>query len=173
MATCQYTTNATCFTSRAASVREEIETNKLGSRPAEELLSRLQPRFWFAAHLHVKFSALVQHERHIGDPPPDRADRQPPGSGERGETAAAAAGTGTAAEGGGGGGGGTGGRVTRFLALDKCLPRRRYMQILELGEGAPELSYDLEWLTVLRLTDHLTSVSPATQYMPGPGCNQR
>ena len=47
------------------------------------------------------------------------------------------------------------------------------MQILELGEGPPELSYDLEWLTVLRLTDHLTSVASTAQYMPGPGCNQR
>ncbi|XP_043239528.1 lariat debranching enzyme A-like [Amphibalanus amphitrite] len=130
--------------------REEVESNKLGSRPAEELLHRLQPRFWFSAHLHVKFSALVEHGRQVGDPPPAAA----------GPDAAAPPATG-------------GGRTTRFLALDKCLPRRRYMQILELGDGAPELSYDLEWLTVLRLTDHLTSVSSGTQYMPGPGCGQR
>ena len=142
-----------------------MESNKLGSRPAEELLHRLQPRFWFAAHLHVKFSALVQHERQVGDPvdaPPPAAEEA--GGGEKGSgeaaTPAAAASS-------------CGGRATRFLALDKCLPRRRYMQILELGEGTPELSYDLEWLTVLRLTDHLTNVTSKPQYMPGPGCPQR
>ncbi|XP_037068529.1 lariat debranching enzyme-like [Pollicipes pollicipes] len=140
--------------------RDEVESNKLGSRPAEELLKRLQPRFWFAAHLHVKFSALVQHEPVAGDgSAANAADTSR--AGDVDAEKAATSGTAAAA------------RTTRFLALDKCLPRRRYMQILELGDGPTELSYDLEWLTVLRTTDHLTSVSAAPQYMPGPGCNQR
>jgi lariat debranching enzyme len=47
------------------------------SPQGEQLLRELQPDYWFAAHMHVKFPALVAH---------------------------------------------SGGRATRFLALDKCLP---------------------------------------------------
>lgn len=38
----------------------QIEDNSLGSPPGEMLMQELRPRYWFAAHLHVKFAALVR-----------------------------------------------------------------------------------------------------------------
>jgi lariat debranching enzyme len=73
--------------------RQEVEEGSLGSPPAEALLNHLKPKFWFSAHLHVKFAAAVHHDQS--------------------------------------------GTVTRFLALDKCLPRRNFLQLLRI-ERPPE-----------------------------------
>ncbi|XP_054286453.1 lariat debranching enzyme [Macrosteles quadrilineatus] len=112
--------------------QQDIEQNALGSKPAEELLHELKPTYWFAAHLHCKFAAIVPHGPRKGD--------------------------------------------TRFLALDKCLPKRKFLQIMELDHDDSqtlELSYDLEWLTILHLTNHLLSVKKGITYMPGPSGVER
>ncbi|KAG9302162.1 hypothetical protein G9A89_020596 [Geosiphon pyriformis] len=41
--------------------QKQIQTNTLGSPACEELLYKLKPRYWFAAHLHVKFAAIFNH----------------------------------------------------------------------------------------------------------------
>ncbi|ORY44385.1 hypothetical protein BCR33DRAFT_753782 [Rhizoclosmatium globosum] len=126
----------------------EIVTNTLGSEVSERLLHLLKPRFWFSAHLHVKFAAL-------------------------------------------------------FLALDKCMPRRDFLQILNITPLAEEgksndekdgaepevqstevdaaaetnsdekpvprvidISYDEEWLAIVRATDKYMSfdVNPKINY---------
>ncbi len=69
----------------------QIETNQLGSKAGEQLLHALKPLYWFSAHLHTKFSALVPH--------PD------------------------------------GHHPTKFLALDKCLPRRNFLQVIFFPYG--------------------------------------
>ncbi|XP_972250.2 lariat debranching enzyme [Tribolium castaneum] len=111
---------------------EDISRGQLGSKPTEELLNHLKPDYWFSAHLHCKFAAVVPHEC---------------------------------------------GKITKFLALDKCLPKRRFLQVVDVPHDTNlekiEISYDLEWLTILRLTNHLLSVKNVTNYLPGPSGNER
>lgn len=94
-----------------------------------ELLKQLRPSYWFAAHLHCKFAALVQSD--------DKS------------------------------------KTTKFLALDKCLPHRNFLQIVDVPQDDTslpiKLSYDLEWLTILFMTNHLLSIKSGMCYMPGPG----
>lgn len=115
-----------CF----ACFRDDIESDNLGSKPCEQLLKHLKPSYWFAAHLHCKFAAVVPHE----------------------------------------------GKVTKFLALDKCLPQKRFLQVLDIphdSEKPIELHYDLEWLSILHHTNHLLSISSTYTYMPGPSGSER
>lgn len=111
--------------------KDEIASNKLGSPACEELLNLLQPSYWFSAHMHCKFAALVPHKNSE--------------------------------------------KITKFLALDKCLPKRRFLQILvienEEEDGNLKFEYDIEWLTILYLTNFLINVKNNIHYMPGPNCN--
>ncbi|XP_072384494.1 lariat debranching enzyme [Diabrotica undecimpunctata] len=111
--------------------KEDIEKNQLGSQPNTDLLFHLKPAYWFAAHLHCKFSAVVRHKDDS---------------------------------------------MTRFLALDKCLPKRKFLQVLDIphnGDSKIEIAYDLEWMSILYLTNHLLSVKSTKNYMPGPGSTER
>lgn len=93
--------------------KEEVEAGKLGSKAAAQLLEKLKPPYWFSAHLHCKFAALVQHEE--------------------------------------------GGPVTKFLALDKCLPGRKFLQVVDIDSapGPYEIQYDEEWMAITRQYNHL------------------
>lgn len=138
--------------------QQEIQSNSLGSPAGEFLLFQLKPQHWFAAHLHVKFAALVRHPAPLAAPPVEAAD-----------AVAAAPVTDAAAP--------PAEQVTKFLALDKCLPRREFLQVLDIpsatgdddataagGERAPlKVLLDYEWLAVLRATHHLAS---ANRYAP-------
>eukprot|EP00172_Hildenbrandia_rubra_P002906 Plantae.Rhodophyta-Hildenbrandia_rubra.ctg41400.p1 GENE.Plantae.Rhodophyta-Hildenbrandia_rubra.ctg41400~~Plantae.Rhodophyta-Hildenbrandia_rubra.ctg41400.p1 ORF type:complete len:424 (+),score=55.08 Plantae.Rhodophyta-Hildenbrandia_rubra.ctg41400:220-1491(+) len=99
-------------------LKTDIQTGRLGNPAATELLKKLKPRYYFAAHMHVKFAACVQH---YGASSP-----------------------------------------TRFLALDKPLPKRAFLQILDLDtpnqqsqqhsreQGEAVFELDREWLSILR-----------------------
>lgn len=73
----------------------QAERGDLGSPPLMELLRELRPSYWFSAHLHCKFPALVPHDGPPGGSGPIRPDAA----------------------------------TTRFLALDKCLPGRDFLQV--------------------------------------------
>ncbi|KAF7380714.1 hypothetical protein HZH66_014090 [Vespula vulgaris] len=112
--------------------KTDIKNNTLGSPANMELLRYHYPSYWFSAHLHCKFAALIPEK--------------------------------------------DGTRVTKFLALDKCLPKRKFLQVVEINHNPNlplTLSYDLEWLTILYLTNHLLSVKNGIHYMPGQNGNSR
>jgi lariat debranching enzyme len=78
----------------------QAERGDLGSPANQQLLESLQPDFWFSAHLHVKFPAVVPHQQQQQQ----QGQQQPVA--------------------------GNGQKVTRFLALDKCLPGRDFLQVI-------------------------------------------
>eukprot|EP01100_Stratorugosa_tubuloviscum_P002883 TRINITY_DN1688_c2_g1_i2.p1 TRINITY_DN1688_c2_g1~~TRINITY_DN1688_c2_g1_i2.p1 ORF type:complete len:351 (-),score=120.01 TRINITY_DN1688_c2_g1_i2:60-1112(-) len=95
-------------------LRTEIANNSFGNPATRELLMQLQPCYWFSAHMHVKFQAIVSHKES--------------------------------------------GKQTKFLALDKCLPGRDFLQIIDLpsSDSSADLKYDIEWLAILKKTnEHL------------------
>lgn len=63
---------------------------------------------------------------------------------------------------------------TKFVALDKCMPNRKFLDFLTIGDddesaverAMPEIKYDLEWLTVLYLTNNLLNVSKDYTKLP-------
>ncbi|PIK49935.1 putative lariat debranching enzyme A isoform X1 [Apostichopus japonicus] len=119
--------NTDQLTRKKPFLKAEIESNSLGSGPTAELLRSLHPDYWFSAHLHVKFAALVKQTF------------------EGKET------------------------TTRFLSLDKCLPGRSFLQVLDIPTDAKkpyQLTFDTEWLSILKLTNHFTSISPNYVQLP-------
>lgn len=119
---------------------DQIKSASLGNPMTSKLLKWIRPAFWFSAHLHAKFASIIQHAdcSNIERPfiyPSHSVDR-------------------TTLE---------GYSSTRFLALDKCLPGKKFLQILNINgqndvESASEgvesssIQFDYEWLTILRKT---------------------
>lgn len=113
----------------------------------ERLVHTLQPKFWFAAHLHVKFPAIVLH-----DASPDFLVDS-----DASATAGANGGTEAGTWAGGKRNPDVTSRTTKFLALDKCLPGRDFLQMVEIPlpqdhSGDAFLRYDPDWLAVTRAT---------------------
>lgn len=156
--------------------QQEIQSNTLGSPAGELLLHTLRPAYWFAAHLHVKFAALVRHAPNVSEPAATATTNETPAPMETEGAAAVADADKEAAtkalepvqqE-----------EVTRFLALDKCLPRREFFQVLDIPtnsadsdahvdeHGVPKVMFDVEWLAVLRATHHLASTSRYAPRVP-------
>lgn len=136
--------------------RDEMDRGLLGSRPCEDLLKMLKPRYWFAAHLHCKFAAVVPHDELDDSSEETDARNCEERNLEQKEICE------NREE-----------NITKFLALDKCLPKRRFLQLLDFEtsqftEGEIRMEYDLEWLTILYLTNHLTNVKSSKYYLPGP-----
>jgi len=140
---------------------EEIRQNNLGSAPAEELLYLLKPKWWFSAHLHVKFHATVTHKEQSSltttahDLDGDYTSANT--TSFIGLESIHAKESGHSPD--------LTDLMTHFLSLDKCLPRRRHLQIINIplpkntdtSSDTHELCYDLDWLSILQKTHHWTN----------------
>ncbi|KAG0191296.1 lariat debranching enzyme [Apophysomyces sp. BC1034] len=168
----------------------QVKSNTLGSLANEMLLTKLQPSMWFSAHLHVKYAAVVDHEnwkknkysdavrRALGQVPAapvanpdeiaidfsdsdsesteksslsqhesvDQAESRQTGCTDNKEPS----------------------KTTRFLSLDKCLPRRDFLQVIDISEPSSEegFCYDLEWLAITRAMQPYLSVERNAAILP-------
>ncbi|OMH78663.1 Lariat debranching enzyme [Zancudomyces culisetae] len=126
--------------------KQDIKKGELGSPVSNDILERLRPAWWFSSHLHVRHRVNVnwsgssveknKDEINVSDSENENADK-PYQMPQR--------------------------KKTRFLALDKCLPGRKYLEIIdfELDEHTDvvdTLQYDTEWLAILKtLQKHIPS----------------
>ncbi|KAJ1500329.1 lariat debranching enzyme, partial [Coelomomyces lativittatus] len=114
--------------------KEDIASGNLGAPPLQHLLYHLKPTYWFSAHLHVKFPALVPHvfKRNTSEYDLDGFSHLP----DSREILTTQPLHQTP--------------VTKFLALDKCLPKRDFIQFLDLPFDMGPFYYDADWLAILR-----------------------
>lgn len=98
--------------------KQDVQNNALGNPLYQPVVPHLKPRYWFSAHLHVRFEASIDFGDNV---------------------------------------------KTNFLALDKCLPRRHYLEIIDIAPDGNEdaskvFEYDPEWLCILKKTNKYVSV---------------
>ncbi|EDO18492.1 hypothetical protein Kpol_1032p89 [Vanderwaltozyma polyspora DSM 70294] len=109
----------------------DIKSRRLGSPISWQLLRNIKPKWWFSAHLHVKYEASVKHtKRKISGKPTktknkdeielDLSSSEEDDNDEEEEEKDI---------------------VTNFMALDKCLPRRQHLEIVEIETNTNHQSY--------------------------------
>ena len=86
----------------------QIKENTLGSAPNEILLKLLKPKYWFSAHLHVKFEAEYNHSVKVVNPDEILLDEDDQSVQDDDYFQP---------------------QTTHFLALDKILPNREFYKV--------------------------------------------
>lgn len=121
---------------KKAHFREDIASGQLGNpETAKHLLPGLRPRFWFSAHLHIKFAAVVRHGTDSTSGAAGSSSSRSSGAvvGSAGSGFSAVGAAAPAAAVADDASGSSAAETTRFLALDKCLPGRHYLQIVDIS----------------------------------------
>eukprot|EP01091_Cochliopodium_minus_P012411 TRINITY_DN3752_c0_g1_i1.p1 TRINITY_DN3752_c0_g1~~TRINITY_DN3752_c0_g1_i1.p1 ORF type:complete len:471 (-),score=159.12 TRINITY_DN3752_c0_g1_i1:54-1442(-) len=116
---------------------EDVQKNELGSPHSFDLLKSKKPSYWFSGHLHVLFPAIYKHEEENIEKKENSENMKE----EKQETQKEI-------------------KKTKFLGIDKVIPNRKFLQIIELEIDENEdklLRYDVEWLAITKSTHHLMS----------------
>ncbi|KAH7355792.1 lariat debranching enzyme, C-terminal domain-containing protein [Pyrenochaeta sp. MPI-SDFR-AT-0127] len=166
------------FTDRP-SFLESAKMDHLGSAPAEQVMNLLRPKYWFSGHMHVKYSAVVQHKRHVVEDIfkdlalSDELLAQLPKSMFRASPKEKKSASKSIPP-------NIKNTVTHFLALDKPGLNREFLELLEVDscsndgnistkpymqrtpEGKFALHYDEEWLSILRSCDKAPFIENAS-----------
>jgi len=174
--------------------KKESENGVLGSPPLLDLLKTIKPRHWFSAHLHTRFEALYKHGSSAvnqtaapGNPDEiiididdvDDDERTVPATVENpdeikmdegedegiqfeAKVPAAQASIENSTQ----------TRETHFLALDKCLPKRHFLEVIDIPlrkeASLPQLTFDPEWLAICRALHPFLSTSRSQRPLPKP-----
>lgn len=96
--------------------KKDIQTHQLGNPISWKLLTHLKPKWWFSAHLHVKYKAIVKHNKRKKKNQ-DEVDLDLSSEDERDDL------------------------ETVFLALDKCLPRMQWLEIIDIEPDTTHPSF--------------------------------
>lgn len=146
---------------------ESAKIDNLGSAPAEQVMNFLRPKHWFSGHMHVKYSAVVEHKSNMVEDVfkdlaiSDELRAQLPismfGAASRKKNSAPKSSPPDITN-----------TVTHFLALDKPGENREFLELLDVNlcsnvahssakpymqktpEGKFTLHYDEEWLSIIR-----------------------
>ncbi|KAI3620706.1 hypothetical protein CBS9595_002673 [Malassezia furfur] len=169
--------------------RQEIQTSSLGSPPLQSLLMTLHPRYWFSAHLHVRYAAKVLFngplptkvptesylppvaQQAVADEPNPEAlvidddfDDAAPNDVRQKDLSS------TAAE----------ADVTEFLALSKCSSRLDYLEFIDVttshdtelaaipANERPKLplEFDSRWLAITKVLQPYFSLQRYQKRLP-------
>ncbi|CAG8600678.1 5501_t:CDS:10, partial [Acaulospora colombiana] len=162
--------------------KESIDKKELGNPHMMTLLKTARPFWWFSAHMHVRFKAEYDHtgegvsEWGRGAPSQARSAgpavaststaQQKKGKSRQNDTSTGPA----AASSSGAPSSSSIPSTTKFLALDKCLPDRKFLEIVDIPSPQDHfparLTFDLEWLAISRamhpllLTERKHTVQP-------------
>ncbi|KZT35556.1 Metallophos-domain-containing protein [Sistotremastrum suecicum HHB10207 ss-3] len=123
--------------------REDGEKKELGSPPLRQLLTTLKPKQWLAAHMHVKFSAVVSHHNTLSSPPATTSSDSDASSSIE----------------------------TRFQAFNKCTDHQASVEVLTIepiadGPRDVGLTYDAEWLAISRALHPYLSLTRVQDPLP-------
>lgn len=144
--------------------KKSVDQDELGAQPYLKLMRHLQPRYWLSGHMHVKYTATVEHANNTPDPrvqtgkltdlakllqQTETQSAQP----VRHKNPVS---------------------QTEFLALDKPIPGREFIDVVhfpfasgereeevrldQFGEplpASPRLCHDLDWLSIVKATHDL------------------
>ncbi|KAJ1532722.1 lariat debranching enzyme [Nowakowskiella sp. JEL0078] len=161
--------NTRKLTEEKVFLAQDIHSGQLGSPPSEMLLKKLKPSYWFAAHLHVKFAALYKHRQPELEENPeeivldDTINDEDDQNGESESTKKLDISEKKSDI--------RKPKYTKFLSLDKCIPHRDFLQIIDVptekdDQGPYDFKYDEEWLAIIRATDKFLTFDRRQKEMP-------